>query len=84
MCTRISYIQKTGEQVVIIRADDQAHVYYPSLPSLVRLTRVIRGLTPKMAEVLPFSNGWTACLNSSYHEARLKKLNISGVDISNV
>ncbi len=78
MCTRINHIQKTGEQVVIIRGDDQAHIYYPSLPSLVRLTRVIRSLTPNLANVLPFSDGWTVCLNPSYHKALLKKLNISG------
>lgn len=74
----INFIQKTGAQVIIIRGDDQAAVYYPTPLSLIRLARAVRLRCPGRATCLPFSDGWAACLNPSYHEAASPKLNISG------
>lgn len=78
MCKKpIEFIEKRGAQVVIIRGDDQAHVYYPTPPSMARLARIVRRLVTQNWLCLPFSNGWIAQLYKSYHEPPQTKLNIS-------
>lgn len=74
---RITFVEKAGTQVVMIRGEDRATVYYPTPPSMARVCRAVRKLCAGQWFCLPFSNGWIAQAHPSYHEPAQKTLNIS-------